>query len=86
MRALAADTVRCIVELGAGATRARNAAARAARGEVTAFIDDDALPRPGWLKALLDPFSDGRVGCVGGRVRLRFEGAPPAWIKDVGGL
>src|SRR6058998_2359990 len=82
VRALAGDTVRCIVEPGAGATRARNAGARAARGEVAAFIDDDALPRPGWLAALLDPFSDARIGCVGGRVRLRFEGAAPAWIND----
>ena len=82
VRALAGDRVRCIVEPGAGATRARNAGARAARGEVAAFIDDDALPRPGWLAALLGPFSDGRVGCVGGRVRLRFEGAGPAWIND----
>jgi len=82
VRALEGDTVRCIVEPGVGATRARNAAARAARGEVAAFIDDDARPRPDWLKALLDPFSDGRVGCVGGRVRLRFEGAAPAWIND----
>jgi len=49
---------------------------------VAAFIDDDALPRPGWLAALLDPFSDARIGCVGGRVRLRFEGAAPAWIND----
>jgi len=82
VRALEGDTVRCIVEPGVGATRARNAAARASRGEVAAFIDDDARPRPDWLKALLDPFSDGRVGCVGGRVRLRFEGAAPAWIND----
>src|SRR5438034_6708463 len=79
VRALAGDTVRCIVEPGAGATRARNAGARAARGEVAAFIDDDALPRPGWLAALLDPFSNPRVACAGGRVRLRFAGALPGW-------
>src|SRR2546429_4043646 len=80
VRRLEGDTVRCIVEPGVGATRARNAAARAARGEVAAFIDDDARPRPDWLKALLDPFSDGRVGCVGGRVPLRFEGAASALV------
>src|SRR5256884_2344425 len=68
VRALAGDTVRCIVEPGAGATRARNAGARAARGEVAAFIGDDALPRPGWLAALLDPVSARAVGLVGGRV------------------
>ncbi len=82
VRAFEGETVRCIVERAAGATRTRNAAARAARGEVAAFIDDDALPRPGWLKALLAPFSEGPIGCVGGRVRLRFEGTPPALMSD----
>jgi GT2 family glycosyltransferase len=39
-----------------------------ARGEVVAFLDDDAEPQPGWLKALVELFSDARVACVGGRV------------------
>ncbi len=39
-----------------------------ARGEIVAFVDDDAEPQPGWLGALLEPFEDRRVACVGGRV------------------
>lgn len=65
-----------------GATRARNAGARAARGDVIAFVDDDALPAPGWLAALLEPFADPRVGAAGGRVALRFAGAPPPWWDE----
>jgi GT2 family glycosyltransferase len=39
-----------------------------ARGAIVAFVDDDAEPDPGWFEALLSPFSDTRVACVGGRV------------------
>jgi cellulose synthase/poly-beta-1,6-N-acetylglucosamine synthase-like glycosyltransferase len=62
-----------------GATRARNAGARVARGDVIAFVDDDTSPGDGWLAALTAPFASERVGATGGRVRLRFAGSPPAW-------
>jgi GT2 family glycosyltransferase len=39
-----------------------------AAGEIVAFLDDDTEPEPGWLVALLQPFTDEHVGCVGGRV------------------
>ena len=71
--------LRVVREPTPGATRARNAGARAARGEVVAFVDDDALPSDGWLTALLAPFENPRVAAAGGRVRLRFAGALPAW-------
>ena len=71
--------VRHVVELTPGATRNRNTAARAARGEVLAFIDDDTLPHAGWLERIVAPFTDSRVACVGGRVALRFASAPPRW-------
>ena len=44
-----------------------------------AFVDDDALPAGGWLAALLAPFANPRVAAAGGRVSLRFAGAPPGW-------
>ena len=45
LRPLEADgRVRVVHEPTPGATRARNAGARAARGDVVSFIDDDALP------------------------------------------
>lgn len=74
--------VRCVVEPTTGATRARNAALRLARGDVVAFIDDDAVPAPGWLAALTAPLAEPGVACTGGRVRLRFAGSPPAWWSE----
>ena len=51
----------------AGVLAALHVGARAAVGEVLAFTDDDAVPREGWLAALLTHFDDPRVGVVGGR-------------------
>ncbi|MCI4317770.1 MAG: glycosyltransferase [Thermoplasmata archaeon] len=44
----------------------RNIALRAARGEFVAFIDADEVARPGWLMALLGPFTDEKIGFTGG--------------------
>jgi cellulose synthase/poly-beta-1,6-N-acetylglucosamine synthase-like glycosyltransferase len=41
--------------------------ASAARGDVLAFTDDDACPRPDWAARLLSPYADPAVGAVGGR-------------------
>lgn len=46
----------------------RNVGIRAAAGELVAFIDDDALPEPDWLEAIVPHFSDDAVGGVGGIV------------------
>lgn len=40
----------------------------AATGDLVAFVDDDAVPNPGWLAAITGPFDDPSVACVGGRV------------------
>lgn len=63
-----------------GLCAARNEALAAAAGAVVAFLDDDALPRPGWLRELAAPFANPHVGAVGGRIVLRFEGAIPPWL------
>lgn len=55
-----------------GLSGARNTAVDAAKGEVVVFLDDDAVPAPGWLAALVAPYADPRVLAVGGR-------AVPAW-------
>jgi glycosyltransferase involved in cell wall biosynthesis len=58
--------VRYVVERVRGLNAARNRALREARGDVVAFTDDDALPEPEWLGALLPNFSDRQVSCVTG--------------------
>ncbi|MGI0053972.1 MAG: glycosyltransferase, partial [Thermoplasmata archaeon] len=44
----------------------RNAALRRAGGEFIAFLDADEIAPPGWLRELLEPFHEPRVGFVGG--------------------
>ena len=47
----------------------RNIGLAHARGDVVVFIDDDAVPEPDWLEALLAPYDDPGVACVGGFIR-----------------
>jgi glycosyltransferase involved in cell wall biosynthesis len=51
-----------------GLSFARNLGIRAARGEIIAFIDDDAIADRFWLEYLVEGFKDSSVGGVGGPV------------------
>ena len=65
-RAAADDRLR--VERDTGSLgRARNTAARQARGDIVAFTDSDCRPRPDWLRQGLAAFTDDGVGVVQGR-------------------
>lgn len=44
----------------------RDLGAEKATGEIYAFIDDDAYPRPDWLRSVLKSFDDPQVAAVGG--------------------
>jgi glycosyltransferase involved in cell wall biosynthesis len=59
---------RYILETRPGLSRARNRAAHESTSDILAFIDDDAVPEPGWLEPLLAEFEDPKVALVAGRV------------------
>jgi glycosyltransferase involved in cell wall biosynthesis/GT2 family glycosyltransferase len=47
----------------------RNIGIAHARGDVVAFIDDDAVPEPDWLERLVAAYADAQVAAVGGFIR-----------------
>ena len=49
-----------------GPSQKRDLGAQRARGEILAFIDDDAFPRRDWLSYAIPPFGNERVAGVGG--------------------
>ncbi len=55
-------------ERNIGQSAARNLAAAIASGAVLAFIDNDCVAEPDWLKTLLPYLADPSVAIVGGRV------------------
>ncbi|MDQ6789081.1 MAG: glycosyltransferase [Candidatus Dormibacteraeota bacterium] len=63
-----------------GLSGTRNQALEACRGELVAFLDDDAAARPDWIARLLAHFSDPAVMAVGGRTESIWEVGRPDWF------
>jgi cellulose synthase/poly-beta-1,6-N-acetylglucosamine synthase-like glycosyltransferase len=63
-----------------GLSGARNTGLRSATQPVTAFLDDDAEARPGWLACLVEPYSDPDVVATGGGVHPRWPSIRPGWL------
>ncbi|MDT5184666.1 MAG: hypothetical protein QOI29_2824 [Mycobacterium sp.] len=63
-----------------GLSGARNTGVGAAHGDVIAFIDDDAVAEPGWARALMHHYQDGRVVGVGGYAVPVWPEGRPAWM------
>ncbi|MFC2058402.1 glycosyltransferase family 2 protein [Chloroflexota bacterium] len=64
-----------------GLHNARHAGAKSAKGEILAYIDDDVICDANWLSELIKPYSDPKVGCVGGKILPEWESKPPRWVK-----
>jgi glycosyltransferase involved in cell wall biosynthesis len=65
-----------------GASATRNVGARAAAGDILAFLDDDAVARPEWLQNLTAPLCRPTVVGVGGLVEPVWLGRPPKWMPE----
>ena len=76
----ALPSIRYLHEPKNGPTNARHKGVKASTGEILVFIDDDILCEPQWLGKLLAPFEDPAISLVGGKVVLKFDEEPPAWI------
>jgi glucosyl-dolichyl phosphate glucuronosyltransferase len=63
-----------------GLSGTRNQALEACRGELVAFLDDDAAARSDWIARLLAHFADPAVMGVGGRTDSVWESGRPGWF------
>jgi GT2 family glycosyltransferase len=66
---------------GKGSSESRNTALALARGELLAFLDDDAVPAETWLEEMLRPYDDPDVIGTGGMPTPRWDGGTvPRWL------
>lgn len=63
-----------------GLAGARNSGIAAARGEVIAFIDDDARAEPEWLEKLAGCIADPATVGAGGKLLPLWQGPVPRWL------
>ena len=73
--------VRVIDQANAGPAAARNRGASEASGAILIFTDDDCVPVPDWLDALLEPFKDPQVVGVKGIYRTHQKGLVARFVQ-----
>ena len=77
---------RYVVEPRRGLCRARNRGALVSSSEIVAYLDDDAVPEPGWLAALAKTFEDERVmGSAGRTIPLSLTTDAEKLYADIRG-
>ena len=79
------EGARVVHEREPGASAARNRGiAEAGESAIVVFLDDDAAPEPGWLRALTAPIVTGEADGTGGRVVLDPTVERPSWLDEDG--
>ncbi len=74
--------VKIVKSEGYGLSKARNTGVRISKGDIIAFIDDDAWADKLWLKSIIKNFEDPDVYGVGGRIVPAFDGKRPKWLPE----
>src|ERR1700678_1263528 len=74
-------SVRLISQANAGPAAARNRGALAARGKILLFTDDDCVPMPNWLDAMLAPFGDPEVVGAKGIYRTHQQSLAARFVQ-----
>ena len=77
--------VRYVYEPKLGLSIARNTGANEARGQILAYLDDDAEASRGWLAELVKVFdTQEKVAIAGGKITLIWppQAKPPRWLSD----
>jgi glycosyltransferase involved in cell wall biosynthesis len=73
--------LRVVREEALGLSHARNRGWREARGAYVAYVDDDCLLPPGWMRAALRVIDREAPDAFGGPSRAVFDAAPPPWFR-----
>jgi len=63
-----------------GLSGGRNTGIALAGGQVVAFLDDDAVADPNWLKFILDSYEESGVVGVGGLTLPKWDTQRPPWF------
>ena len=75
------SSVRLITQANAGPASARNRGAQEAQGTILLFTDDDCVPMPDWLEAMLAPFNDPEVVGAKGVYRTRQKSLAARFVQ-----
>jgi glycosyltransferase involved in cell wall biosynthesis len=73
--------VRLITQSNAGPAAARNRGVLDARGTIVLFTDDDCVPIPDWLGAMLEPFNDPELVGAKGVYRTRQKSLVARFVQ-----
>jgi GT2 family glycosyltransferase len=86
-REFGSGRVRYVHEPRTGLSFARNRGAQEARGEIVVFTDDDVVPDPTWLPAVVQTFARyPGAGCVTGAILpIATETPAQVWLEQYGG-
>jgi cellulose synthase/poly-beta-1,6-N-acetylglucosamine synthase-like glycosyltransferase len=74
-------SVRLVTQANGGPAKARNRGAAEASGAIIVFTDDDCVPTPGWLDAMLAPFEDPQIVGTKGVYRTRQKSVIARFVQ-----